>query len=81
MSEGCSFCGTCFTSDASRFTLHASDAELLHAGFESSGIEAEDFGRAFLAAHAPVRVVQDVDDMLAFHFFERQRLPPAGFAV
>ena len=64
-----------------RLTFHASDVELLHASFERGGIESEDFGRALLAAHAPVRVFQDVNDMLTFHLFQGQRLRRASFAV
>ena len=64
-----------------RLTFHASDVELLHAGFERGGVETQDFGCALLAAHAPVRVFQDVDDMLPFHLFHGQRLRLASFAV
>ena len=56
-------------------TFHACDVEFLHARFERGGVQAEDFGRALLAAHAPVRLIENVDDMLAFHFFQRQGLP------
>ena len=58
-----------------RLTFHACDVEFLHARFEGGGIEAEDFGRALLSADAPVRLIENVDDMLAFHFFQRQGLP------
>ena len=67
--------------NVSRLTSHAFDAELLRAGFERGGIEAEDFGRTLLAAHALVRVLQDVDDMLPFHLFQGQRLRCSGFTV
>ncbi len=69
-----SYSGARFTSDASRFTSHAFDAQLLHPRFERGGIQSEDLGRALLAAHAPVGLLQHIDDMLPFHFLERQGL-------
>lgn len=64
-----------------RFTFHACDVELLHTGFEGCGIETENFGRALLAAHAPVGLLEHIDNMLPFDFFQGQRLRRRGFAM
>jgi hypothetical protein len=69
------------TNHVLRFRPHAFNVELFHAGFESGGVETEDFGCALLAADAPVGLIEHIDDVLAFHFFERQCLPLADFAV
>ena len=63
-----------------RFSGWPYDPELLHAGFERGGIEVEDFGRALLTAHAPVGLLEHIDNMLPFHFFQRQCLPETSLA-
>jgi hypothetical protein len=60
--------------------FRAFNPKLFHAGFEGGGIDVENPGRALFSAHAPVGALQDVDDMLPFYFFQRQRLLGAGLA-
>jgi hypothetical protein len=62
--------GSCQRASRGPMLGRPANTELLHAGFERGGVEAENFGGPFFSTDAPSGLIEDGQDMRAFNVFQ-----------